>query len=52
MKQFVLAALLGYTTAIRLNESPEHPDSNKVFSFNETTGTAAGFIQTSACMSS
>jgi len=51
MKSIVLAALLGYVSAIKLNDSPDHPDSNKVFSYNEKSAAAAGFIQTSACIS-
>jgi hypothetical protein len=51
MKSIVIAALLGYTSAIKLAESPDHPDSNKVFSYNERSAAAAGFLQTSACVS-
>ena len=44
MKSIVLAALLGYTVAVKLNDSPDCPDSNKVFSYNERSAAAAGFL--------
>jgi len=50
MKSIVLAALLGYTSAVKLNESPDHPNSNVVFPYTEKSAPAAGLVQTSACM--
>jgi len=54
MKSIAICALLGLTAAFKLNESPDHPDSNKVFSYNERVASAAGLhqdalIQVSAC---
>lgn len=48
-KSFVIAALLGHITAVKLNDSEDCPNSSEVFSHNETSPAAAGFIQTSAC---
>ena len=52
--KFVIAALLGYVSAISLDkkESPDCPTSQEVFSYNERVGTAAGFLQLSACAQS
>ena len=50
--KFVIAALLGYVTAIVKKESPDCPTSQEVFSYNERVGTAAGFLQLSACAQS
>merc|ERR1711934_266080 len=50
--KLVIAALLGYVSAISLRESPDCPTSQEVFSYNERVGTAAGFIQLSACSQS
>ena len=52
MKQIVLAALLGYTAGVKLNESPSHPDSHVVFPTTERSPVSAGLIQTTACVSS
>ena len=51
MKSFVIAALLGATSAVRISESPDCPESTQVFSFNEGAPSAAGLIQVSACQS-
>jgi len=53
--KIAVCALLGLVSAFKLNESPDHPDSNKVFSYNERVAAAAGLteendIQLSACM--
>ena len=49
MKSIVLAALLGASVAVKLNESPDHPNSNKVFPYHEgTSPSAAGFVQVEA----
>merc|ERR1719460_1135805 len=52
--KLVIAALLGYVSAISLSkkESPDCPSSQEVFSYNERVGTAAGFLQLSACSTS
>merc|ERR1719460_2504279 len=52
--KLVIAALLGYVSAISLSkkESPDCPSSQEVFSYNERVGTAAGFLQLSACSQS
>ena len=46
--KFVALALLGAASAVRLEESPDCPDSTKVFSYNERVASAAGLVQT-AC---
>jgi hypothetical protein len=44
-------ALVGLTAAVKLGESPDHPNSNIVFSYNERTHpAAAGLLQTSSCV--
>ena len=50
--KFVIAVLLGAITAVKLDksESPDCPDSHKVFSYNERVGSAAGLLQTSSCL--
>ena len=52
--KIAIAALLGYVSAISLSkkESPDCPSSQEVFSYNERVGTAAGFLQLSACSAS
>ena len=52
MKYFALAALIAVTSAVKFDslDSPDHPNSSKVFSYNERAPSAAGLIQTSACM--
>merc|ERR1711971_817740 len=54
MKNLALALLLSSATAIKLDkkESPDCPTSNEVFSYNESVASAAGFLQTSACIES
>ena len=42
MRSFVILALLGATSAVRLTESPDCPDSTTVFSYNERVAAAAG----------
>jgi hypothetical protein len=42
MRSFVILALLGAASAVRLQESPDCPDSTDVFSFNERKASAAG----------
>ena len=49
MKSIVIAALLGSISAVQLNESPDHPNSNIVFPYNEASAPAAGLLQISAC---
>ena len=49
MKSFVILALLGLTAAVKLVESPDCPDSNKVFSHNERSAASAGMAQVMAC---
>ena len=49
MKSFVIAALLGATSAVRLAESPDCPESTQVFSYNERAPSAAGLVQISPC---
>lgn len=48
--KFILATLLGFTAAVKLQESPDHPNSNIVFPYTEKSAPAAGFTQTSACV--
>ena len=52
--KFAVAALLGSVSAISLRDgdSPDCPSSQEVFSYNERVGTAAGFLQLSACSAS
>merc|ERR1712167_494502 len=52
--KIAIAALLGYVSAVSLvkKESPDCPSSQEVFSYNERVGTAAGFLQLSACSQS
>merc|ERR1719506_3414324 len=50
--KIAIAALLGFVTAIKKQESPDCPSSQEVFSYNERVGTAAGFLQLSACSAS
>merc|ERR1711937_188917 len=54
LMKLVIAALLGYVSAVSLakKESPDCPTSQEVFSYNERVGTAAGFLQLSACSQS
>merc|ERR1712139_745586 len=47
--KIAIAALLGYVSAVAKKESPDCPTSQEVFSYNERVGTAAGFLQLSAC---
>ena len=52
--KFAVCALLGLASTFKLNESPDHPDSTKVFSYNERVAAAAGLaehnnLQLSAC---
>jgi hypothetical protein len=50
MKTIIIAALLGYTSAIKVSESPDLPNSNVVFPYTENKfPSAAGLVQTSAC---
>ena len=45
--KFAIAALLATAQAVRLSDSPDHPNSNKVFPYHEgTSASAAGFVQT------
>jgi len=45
MKSIVIAALLGYTSAIKLSESPDHPNSNVVFPYKQhTSASGAGLV--------
>jgi hypothetical protein len=44
MKSIIIAALLGYTSAIKVAESPDTPNSNIVFPFTERTAPAAGLV--------
>ena len=46
--KFVLAAILAFVAA----ESPDCPESTQVFSYNERSAPAAGFVQLSACQKS
>merc|ERR1711977_784589 len=50
--KIAIAALLGYVSAVAKKESPDCPSSQEVFSYNERVGTAAGFLQLSACSAS
>ena len=50
--KIAIAALLGYVSAVTRKESPDCPSSQEVFSYNERVGTAAGFLQLSACSQS
>ena len=47
--KFVILALLGAASAVKLQESPDCPDSSQVFSYNERVAAAAGLAQKSAC---
>ena len=49
MKSFVIACLLGSISAVKLGESPDCPNNNEVFSYNERSPAAAGLVQTTAC---
>merc|ERR1711934_1185524 len=52
--KFAIAVLLGAVSAVKLDkkESPDCPTSGEVFSYNESVASAAGFLQTSACIES
>ena len=52
--KIAIAALLGYVSAVAVSkkESPDCPSSQEVFSYNERTATATGFLQLSACSAS
>ena len=39
-------ALIAAVSAIKVSESPDHPESTKVFSYNERVASAAGLHQT------
>jgi len=45
MKSFVLLALLGAISAVKLVESPDCPESTSVFSYGEKVASAAGLAQ-------
>merc|ERR1712195_397839 len=48
LMKFVILALIGAASAVRLEESPDCPESSQVFSYNERVASAAGLAQT-AC---
>merc|ERR1719460_593537 len=52
--KFAIAVLLGTVSAVKLDkkESPDCPTSREVFSYDESVASAAGFLQTSACIES
>jgi len=43
--KFATIALVVSTAAVRLGDSPDCPDSSKVFSHNERVASAAGLAQ-------
>ena len=43
--KFALFALVAATAAVRLEESPDCPESTQVFSYNERRAAAAGLAQ-------
>ena len=46
--KFAIIALLGAASAVRLEESPDCPESTQVFSYNERRAAAAGLAQSSS----
>ena len=46
--KFAILAIIGAASAVRLEESPDCPESTQVFSYNERRAAAAGLAQT-AC---
>ena len=46
--KFVILAIIAVASAVRLEESPDCPESTKVFSYTERVASAAGLAQT-AC---